>query len=142
MKAQEQKPRPYFREPSTESGTHGISEPAVVGLGESRQPSATGSNRLDRIVARRILAMLGDPAIRFRLWDHTELGHGSCSSAPLLWFRDRGALYGVAFDNSGAAPDGDHAGGTVLFVHGLRGLGVPGAGRLGAVRSGGTECDH
>lgn len=73
MKTQEQKPRLY--------------------LGEL--PARAGSNALDRIVARRILAMLGNPGIRFRLWDRTELGQSRDRSAPLLQFMDRGALYGV-----------------------------------------------
>ena len=95
MKAQEQKPRPSFREPSVESGAHRVSEPAAAKSRDSRLPVGAKSNTLDRTVARRILAMLGNPDIRFRLWDQTELGHGSGSSAPLLWFRDREALYGV-----------------------------------------------
>lgn len=95
MKAQEQKPQPYVREPQIGRDGGRQSDRPVAGL-EGLRPSAEGkSNAVDRMIARRILAMLGDPDIRLRLWDQTELGQGSGSSAPALRFRDRGALYGV-----------------------------------------------
>lgn len=95
MKAREQKPLPFHTEQSASAGAQRVSERPVVRQQESTLPAGAKSNTLDHYFARSILAMLGNPDIRFRLWDNTELGQGGDSSAPLLWFRDRGALYKV-----------------------------------------------
>jgi len=93
MKAQEQRPQPYRREQSVAEGSAGDHENPVIRRGESFVPGGSKSPAADRYVASKILSKLGNPEIQIRLWDGTELQVAGDASAPVLWFRDRGALY-------------------------------------------------
>ena len=95
MKVREQKPLPYHREQSASASARQVSVRPVVRQDEPASPAGTKSSTLDHYFARKIMGALGNPKIRFRLWDNTELGQDDDSSAPLIWFRDRGALFKV-----------------------------------------------
>ena len=62
---------------------------------ESRLESSSRTHAVDRFMAGRLLALLGKPEIRIRLWNGTEVKAAGEDSSPLLWFKDRGALYRV-----------------------------------------------
>ena len=91
MKAQQQQPQQQRRENSPASGS--VMNPSVTAHGEHRPEVSSRTHAFDRYVAGKILDLLGQPDIRLRLWDGTELSVAGDTSFPLLWFRDRGALY-------------------------------------------------
>ena len=93
MKAQEQRSQHFRREHSATEGFAGVHENPLMGRGESDLSSDSKSRAIDRYVAGKILPRLGNPEIRIRLWDGTELQVAGDASAPVLWFRDRDALY-------------------------------------------------
>lgn len=62
---------------------------------EPRLDSDSRSHAADRFIAGKLLALLGNPEIRLRLWDGTEIQVAGGQSCPFMWFRDRGALYRV-----------------------------------------------
>jgi cyclopropane-fatty-acyl-phospholipid synthase len=93
MKAQEQRPQQHRRENSPAGDSVGAKEQSVPPHGKPRLEDRSGTHAVDRYVAGKILAILGNPEIRLRLWDGTELQAAGDASCPLLWFRDRGALY-------------------------------------------------
>jgi len=99
MKAQEQKPQHYRREPSATNGAQRLSQSAVARPEDATLTAGKKSSALDRYIADKVLAMLGRPNVRLQLWDHTELGLGDDPSAPLLRFRDRAALFGVLWNS-------------------------------------------
>jgi cyclopropane-fatty-acyl-phospholipid synthase len=92
MKSQEQKPGRYRREPSENESSQRFSDHPVSGHGEGRL-STLKATAIDRYFAGKILSMLGNPDIRLRLWDGAELQMTDDAGAPVLWFRDLGALY-------------------------------------------------
>jgi cyclopropane-fatty-acyl-phospholipid synthase len=92
MRSQEQKPGRYRRELSENEGSQRFSDHPVSGHGEGRL-SRLKANAIDRYFAGKLLSMLGSPDIRLRLWDGAELQMTDDAVAPVLWFRDRGALY-------------------------------------------------
>jgi cyclopropane-fatty-acyl-phospholipid synthase len=56
-------------------------------------PWRARANFLDRFMAHRLLAMIGAPHIRLRLWDGAEFPAGQNPARPLVWFKDRKAFY-------------------------------------------------
>lgn len=93
MKAQEQRLNQHRPENSAADDFVGAMDQSVEPCGEPCVGNSSRAHAVDRYVAGKILTFLGNPDIRLRLWDGTELraaGHASC---PVLWFRDRGALY-------------------------------------------------
>jgi hypothetical protein len=93
MKAQEQKPQRQRRESSAADGSVGAMDPSATAHRGSRPEDSSRTHAVDRYIAGKILALLGNPDIRLRLWDGTELPAATDASCPVLWFRDRGALY-------------------------------------------------
>ena len=93
MKAQEQRPQQHRRENSAAGDSVGTTDRPVTAHGDPQPGHSSGTHAVDRYIAAKILALIGDPGIRLRLWDGTELPAAGDASCPLLWFRDRGALY-------------------------------------------------
>ena len=93
MKAQEQQLQQHRRKSPTALGSASDLNQSVTPHGKARLQERSGTTAVDRYVAGKILAFLGDPDIRLRLWDGNELQTARDESSPLLWFRDRGALY-------------------------------------------------
>jgi cyclopropane-fatty-acyl-phospholipid synthase len=57
-------------------------------------PAVTGSvNSLDRLAAQVLLQFIGQPAIRFVLWDGSMVSLGVDDPVATLYFRDRASLY-------------------------------------------------
>ncbi len=93
MKAQEQQLQQHRRKSPATLGSASDMNQTVTPHSEARLQERSGTHAVDRYVAGKILAFLGDPDIRLRLWDGSELQANGDESSPLLWFRDRGALY-------------------------------------------------
>jgi cyclopropane-fatty-acyl-phospholipid synthase len=95
MKAQEQKPQNYRREQASSAGSQCVPSHPVARHGESSMADQPRVHAVDHLIAGRILSTLGNPEIRFRLWDGSELQAAGDASSPLLWFRDRRAMFGT-----------------------------------------------
>ena len=76
------------------------SETAPTGSTRADVPAATEgrarSNRLDHWALRQILAGMGSPAVRLRLWDGQQAAPPGRVPVGELQIRDRGALYRLA----------------------------------------------
>jgi cyclopropane-fatty-acyl-phospholipid synthase len=92
MKAQERYPRqPQEQDPARD---HSIANSRLsIPAAEDRHPQYSAVNAIDRYVSGELLAFLGRPELRIRLWDGTESPRDARPNWPVLWFRDRGALY-------------------------------------------------
>ena len=95
MKAQEQKPQHYRREQAPSGDSRRIARQPDARHGDSSLAVRPCVNAFDRLIAGRLLSTLGNPEIRFRLWDGSELQVAGDATSPLLWFRDRRAMYGT-----------------------------------------------
>lgn len=69
--------------------------------GPSQSSADQVSTQLDRWLLRRVLAAVGNPTIRIRLWDGYEtVGESDSRNDVVICFHDRGALYHVLYKPS------------------------------------------